>query len=873
MVTQSNHVNEPAKPDDFETWLGDRHKWLQTAARQMVDTKAHPTDAEISNLVALCKGEAGAPGEYSFSTVVAGSFVQASLGPNLRINGLQNVRGVNKIKEGAELSFGGQALTVVYGANGSGKTGFARVLKQACGSRMREEIHPNVFNQASPQCAATISITVDAKKRDVEWSLASGPLQELRHVHVFDSKVAANYLESHNEAHYAPSRMRFVSALIRCCDRVAERLSLEKQTLIKTLPQIPFEFAQTKAARWLTILRATTSQTSIEQACEYSKALDDQRIASEMALGQKDIAARLITLARERANVSRIAVTVESHKQRLSDQALQTLFAARLESVKKRTIASESAAIAFANAPLQGVGQDTWVALWEQARKFSESHAYVNQTFPNLSDGARCVLCQQLLDNEARSRIGHFEAFATNGLEVAAKAAEKRAADVLREFAALPSPEDWELQASALRFDQANAIALYDAITARRKAGEVAEDIGELPPLDWTPLDLALSSVSEQLADEEKVLRNLQEDGKRKELEREVLDLRARQWLNQNKVAISGEVDRLSRLALLDAAIALANTNVLTRKNSELARDELSKGYQKRFADELKNLGGNRLPVAPEGRQAGKGKVTFGLTLVGALRALGAGQVLSEGETRIVALAAFIADVTGSNNPTPFVFDDPISSLDQDFEEKVVKRLVDLSKSRQVIIFTHRLSLLALVESEIKKLKEAAALAKTDPIELHIESVCAFGKHSGVRQQISVRDLKPKAAINRLINEQVPQLRNLIEASDVMAYDARATGLCSDIRILVERCVESVLLNDVLVRFRRAVNTQGKIGALAKINLEDCNFIDDLMSRYSIFEHSQAEELPATRPDIDQIEEDATKLAAWIDEFSKRAAM
>lgn len=104
----------------------------------------------------------------------------------------------------------------------------------------------------------------------------------------------------------------------------------------------------------------------------------------------------------------------------------------------------------------------------------------------------------------------------------------------------------------------------------------------------------------------------------------------------------------------------------------------------------------------PQSRAQGKGVITFGLALVGARAGFTPDVVLSEGETRIVALAAFLADTTGSNQLAPFIFDDPISSLDQDFEERVVTRLVELAKTRQVIIFTHRLSLIALVEAVIK---------------------------------------------------------------------------------------------------------------------------------------------------------------------------
>src|SRR5690606_1981664 len=65
--------------------------------------------------------------------------------------------------------------------------------------------------------------------------------------------------------------------------------------------------------------------------------------------------------------------------------------------------------------------------------------------------------------------------------------------------------------------------------------------------------------------------------------------------------------------------------------------------------------------------------------------------VLSEGEQRVVSLAAFLADVTSKPNSAPFIFDDPISSLDQTYEEHTAKRLIDLSRERQVIVFTHRL--------------------------------------------------------------------------------------------------------------------------------------------------------------------------------------
>ena len=596
----------PCKPDDFEAWLGDRHKWLQTAAHRLIESKAPPTEAELAELSKLCLGEASGTGTHAFAAVVPGSMVQAAVRPALHIRGLSEVRGVNKIKDRASLSFGMSNLTVVYGANGSGKTGFSRVLKQACGSRAREDIYPNVFDKENPACEARISVAVDNTASDLNWTLKGGPLLPLRHVHVFDSKTASNYVFSQNEARYEPSRMRFVSALIRTCDKVAEQLSAQKMALVKKLPLFPIAFAQTLSAKWLQSLRATTSQVEIDKACEYSKAHDEERIAAEGALAQKDIAGRLEAIAREQVALAQIRTTLSALQQEFSDAKLSTLLAARGDAIAKRKAASEAAEKVFATAPLEGVGQETWMALWEQAQKFSQAHAYPGHAFPNVDVDARCVLCQQSLDDDGKARLGHFEAFVVGGLEEAAKAAEKQYGELIKKLPALPQANDWMLQAGVLKLEEGDADALFATLGARSAAALTATKLEEIPAIDWAVIDGAHLKVSDAQTAEDKALKELQGDGKRKLLKARVLELLAIQWLSQNKASIVDEVERFKTLGLLDKAIALANTRALTRKHTDLAKDDLHKGYQDRFSAELIFLGGKKLPVKPESKQASR---------------------------------------------------------------------------------------------------------------------------------------------------------------------------------------------------------------------------------------------------------------------------
>lgn len=248
----------------------------------------------------------------------------------------------------------------------------------------------------------------------------------------------------------------------------------------------------------------------------------------------------------------------------------------------------------------------------------------------------------------------------------------------------------------------------------------------------------------------------------------------------------------------------------------------------KRFNAELLALGATRIRVELVKTKTEKGKALHRLQLKGVVGKQTIDAVLSEGERRIVALAAFLADLTEKPSNAPFIFDDPISSLDQTWEERTIERLVQLSETRQVIVFTHRLSFMGLIDEKAEKL---------DAIHIRQE-------HWGAGEigEVPLYGKKPEAALNDLRNTRLSKARNVYEIDGSEAYYPEGKAICSDFRVLLERVVEFVLLADVVQRHRRAVNTQGKIQKLAKISSADCALIEELMSKYSRYEHSQSNE-------------------------------
>ena len=83
--------------------------------------------------------------------------------------------------------------------------------------------------------------------------------------------------------------------------------------------------------------------------------------------------------------------------------------------------------------------------------------------------------------------------------------------------------------------------------------------------------------------------------------------------------------------------------------------------------------------------------------------------ILSEGEQKAIALAEFLTELQLDNTKAPIVFDDPVNSLDHKIIDEVVKRLIELSKQRQVIVFTHSILMLHsfIQQSELEHHRQA----------------------------------------------------------------------------------------------------------------------------------------------------------------------
>jgi ABC-type cobalamin transport system ATPase subunit len=843
---------------ELETWFESRPRWLQDAARRLVQNGSL-TEQDFAELLDISQGEVIGK-QAAFSGVPKGVLNVPETAPLLRLDSIEDVRGINALSPVEPLAFGKDPICIVYGRNGAGKSGYVRLLKHACGSRRPGELYGNIFGPGKQPQSAKLVFTEGATTSGHQW--VGRAIAQLKTVEIYDTASGLVYVDEENEVVFEPWLLRLFTQLTNACTKLNGRLQARIAALPSKKPIIPIELQGTAAAEWYNKLAATTTSKEVGQMTYWAGGDELELAEISKRLAESDPSKKAAALRVQKGLLEKLLLDISWFFDELSDKKCETYLQAKQDAALKRKAAEEDATKAFERAPLQGIGSNPWLLLWEAARTYSEEQAYQGIPFPNVGENARCVLCQQLINEETRDRFVSFEEFVKGELRRLSTEAEEYLQKTKDSFVEIPTSESVTIRLQAAGIAEASirssSTDVVEALASRRRACLEAESITNIPALP--PFEL-LVKLRELAAEIEKQAFAYDGDAKgqnRPELHLKARELSARKWLNEQRKAIDEEITRLIAVKVITEMQGLTSTQALSIRKAKLTEELITTAYLARFKEELKRLGAAALRVDLRKTRAQVGHVYHRITLRNAVQNLKTSDILSEGEFRIVSLAAFLADTEGRGAKTPFIFDDPVSSLDHVYENATAQRLVQLSQTRQVIVFTHRLTLLGLLEKFAEK------------AHIGLQLVCLSEYRTGEITDLPVNLAKTDKTANRLANERLKAARKAFAEGDT-AYRIEAKALCGDIRILLERVVEKDLINDVVKRFSPEINTKGRIHALAKITEEDCKFVDDYMTKYSVFEHSQPEEAPAALPPPDEIEADLKLIVEFIRKIQQRS--
>ena len=845
---------------DLLAWTAGRPAWQRDALRRLVQNGSLDS-ADIDSLVDICLDPTLT--HEPLSDVHVSS--QGTVGEPITILRIENPTGINALANDQKLEFAKDGLSIVYGDNGSGKSGYVRILKHACRTRDRSnKILRDVEDSASTQQSANIVFARGPVEDAFAWTPESPGHADLPSVSIFDSRSANIHVEKTNAVAYIPQPMQVLEALATACDQIKAKLDAELDAIAAKTPlaiKVPQLSADTAAGAFVRGLSAKSNVAQLNLLAQLSDVEVQRLTALETDLAQ---------------DPKRAAAKITNQKTRLDDGVIKlrklveststTSFAAR-DALKsdwdtKADTAKLASEALFAASPLPDVGKATWRALWEAARKYSDGVAYPEKTFPEaIGADEVCVFCQQPMSPDAIERRVTFETFVKGSTKAEEEAAEKAHCDAIRKAVAVKMSVTARRQLVSLIATEIGDTAYAAKVKTcgvraawrlRSLIRELAApgECAALPETEFAILTTNLAIRAQQLSAD-------QNSPQHSALVKECRELKERETLGSLLADIEAEIGRRKEADVITKAAKDTAKRSVTTKNKELSDKLVTNALRGRFAREIDKLKLARMPVELRKIKDSNAVSYFQVCLVEKPEEPVA-EIFSEGEHRCVALAAFLAELVTSKQYSSIVFDDPMSSLDHIHRKAVAGRLVEEAEHRQVVVFTHDLTFLFELRRE--------AEAQSRPVQY--QTVCRKQRRPGFVE--GELPMKAKSA-QQLANSLRSELKEAKHQFDTWP-DARRTIFCKGI---IEQLRESWdqgiadFVFPVLGRFDNTIKGNS-LFKLAIIKDEDVKTVTAARGRLSEEMHTSAETLnPETVCHSDLLAE-VVKLEEWLASILKR---
>lgn len=774
---------------------------------------------------------------------------------------LHELKNVNALATGHCLVFEPRGVTAIYGGNGAGKSGYSRVLKRACHAREKKEtIHPNVLTSTSGKPEATFELDVDGTAVSFKWVSGQSSSEHLAQVAVFDSHCARVFLDDANEVVYLPYGLDIFGKLAALCKSFKDKLQAEVDSL-DPYPQILTEFSpESRIGKLLAGLKRNTSIEPFE-ALAALNATEQQHLAKLEALVADAKAnsprAKAERLRRLKRRIEALCAAILVIENGLLEPAITALQIALDESTVAARAVSLASTQAFNHERLSGVGGGPWKLMYDAAMRYSVEEAYPGREFPVTDGDSRCVLCQQVLSHEASQRFQRFKTFveqATAKRNTSAAQNFQSKLTAINSINVAPHFVDAELMAEIRELSPQCAGLIEDyvaAAQARLTAIQNAVKDGkwtDVPKLASCP-DSDLLKLENDLEAQAVLCDGMAEPEGQAKREAELEDLKAREKLGKHLDAIKKHLARLEHEYCLKKCIDQTGTANITKSGSKIMEEAVTGTLEKAVRDELKFFGLERIPLKLK-KSGDYGLTRHRLQFENCTAKADLSEILSEGEQRIVAIASFLAEIKTHKHHGPIVFDDPVSSLDHLFRERVAERLITEGRSRQVIVFTHDIVMLLAIE-------RAAALQQ---VKLHIQTVRRDVNGPGACEPsipwVGMAVKSRLSYVRNKLNEARPLHKTGDDGYTLLA--AKCYGL---LRETWERAIEEVLLNDTIQRFRPSIETV----RLKQVAVETGDYvvIDNAMAKCSTYMegHDSAAAINSAMPPPADIEADINVLA------------
>ena len=850
-MNNKNHAK-----DYLSEFANNKPEWLRTLIKDAIETNGSIEELRINEIFDNLLNDT----PLQVQTYNLSSAQQSS--QKLLLESLTHISGVNALCENQTIKFSPD-VTVLYGLNGSGKSGYFRILNEVCGGNQKKEILFNIYALEADRKAISVEINYlqGGNHKALNWNNTNRAFPDFNGVKVFDSSYLNGLLISRtpDEAIVYPLGLHLFSYIAQIMDSFSEKLNQLATKESGNLPIINTENLSNGLKNAFSQKQDfdITKRNEIKGKYSFSEA-DDKSLLEKQSmlttLQQTNYEDKITLLTQNNKVYSDFSEKISNTVQNLGDysQNLKSAFYAyKLAKEKSEKALLQSQILRS----LPQSNTEEWKNFIKAGKEYSSK----------LKDeeSKKCPYCHQDIVSEDAANI--IQAYATFLNDTSAGELDMATAN-LTQVRNTINRYDVSIQVTdSIKSIVNDSKALETKLTALNEYKQSLLSAKGTDDIRTFNADFLAETkaIQDTVSKNNEELKSLNASRTKKEetiatLLKEIAALKEKESISKQKNAIDNYFNIQDKIKAIENKRNSLNTKGLTTKSNQAQNELLTSALERRLREELDKLGRRDLKVQLKVSNGSKGKCSTELVLTGNNHIK---NVLSEGEQKAVGLAVFFAEIQNEN--FPIILDDPTTSLDHRIAAKLANRI--LSLNNQIVVFTHYQLFMNSLSST----------SKGHFCDKYGESTCGKkNKHIFVYE--IDENLSKKGIINRYSQRNSKTIITKIENEISTIDSSDLKDVPKNMRKCAEYLIDEVILKEQLLRkYCGGDNIKWdklkEIAPTSSIIIDKLHEIHGRVSGGEIHVDMESEENPPTIQELQEFFKDlkAIQAGTYTQQFAK----
>jgi energy-coupling factor transporter ATP-binding protein EcfA2 len=694
----------------------------------------------------------------------------------IELETLSDITGVNKLAKNQTLKFS-KNITVIYGENGTGKTGYGRILKSLGFSYdPNNTVHSNIYGAPEPK-TAIINFKSNGVPQSFNWT-GDNKNAELQNISVFNNSCVQISI-SDRQLIVSPIGFHLFNIVSTELNELTQLLNAKIALHPTTINWADSLNIGTPQQIFVSSLSAKSTEQKLIELSSITPAQEQELIDKQTELSQLNKAlleTEIQNLNSSFTELGSIITKIETSQTNFTSQNWQKLIELNKEIAKleSKTITgikeiTECNGIEFYETPQ-----------FQSFIKAAEDYIKIinKPEYPNTEES--CIYCLQPLENDAKVLLSSYRRLLNDQTQEDLSELKEQKINLINQVIKIETNLFFHQPTFGINENE-KAIQPAEILEFNKTLENLKSTFTTDKVVEGSALNFDYTKYIKFLTDKKKAINTVLEQKKllltnlakkETELKNKIAELNDRKLLSTKVTEIKEIIANHNIVKFLLSKSNSLLTNAISRKTTDARQQLVEQNFNELFQAELKLFKKSDLKIELNfGTDKGKSKIWHRLNSSYILA-----DILSEGEQKAISLAEFLTELQLDNIKAPVIFDDPVNSLDHRIIDEVGKRFIELSKQRQVIIFTHSILLLhsliqqseldtnkqVNIEFEFHKVKNNFGI--TGIID-EVEEINSFSYYTKKLQAVIDTKPSPDKDEAKLVAEGYGHLRSAIEIS------------------------------------------------------------------------------------------------------------